>query len=292
MNTKKKDHGLSVVVPAYNEEEAIKSIVEELIMILNSLHLSTELIIVNDGSTDKTREVLDIFSERVMILEHTTNKGYGAALKTAIREASYSNIAITDADGTYPNEDLPLLLAKMDVFDMAVGARTGKKVHIPLIRRPAKWLLNKLANYLVESVIPDLNSGFRIFRKEIAIKYLHILPNRFSFTTTITLAMISDGYRVHFESINYKKREGKSKIKPSDAFGFLMLIIRTITYFNPLRFFLPFALGLFTFGMIRFCYDAFWLRNLTDSTILLFLFALQVGLIGIVADLIVKRSGP
>jgi len=291
MTEKEISKGLSVVVPVYNEAKSVKPVLEKLLNVLDQLDQPFELIVVDDGSTDGTSDLLKNFSNRIRLIHHRDNYGYGAALKTGIQHTIHDFVAITDADGTYPNEDLPLLLAKMETYDMVVGARTGKKVHIPLIRRPAKWLLNKLANYLVESVIPDLNSGFRIFRKEIAKKYLHILPNRFSFTTTITLAMISDGHRVHYEAINYNRREGKSKIQPSDVLGFLMLIIRTITYFNPLRFFLPFSLALFGLGVVRFCYDAFWLQNLTDSTTLLFLFALQVGLIGIVADLIVKRSG-
>jgi len=129
-----------------------------------------------------------------------------------------------------------------------------------------------------------------VFRKDIIEHYFHILPNGFSFTTTITLAMISDGYQINYEPIDYYKRKGRSKIKPSDVLNFLLLITRTITYFNPLRVFLPIFVVLFGMGMVRLCYDIFWLHNLTDSTTILFLFALQVGLIGIVADLIVKRS--
>lgn len=286
-----KPEGLSMVVPVYNEENSVEQVLEKLLDVLNRLNRPTDLIVVDDGSTDGTSEVLKRLGDQIRVIRHTVNRGYGAALKTGIHNAAHSLIAITDADGTYPNEDLPLLLADMDTHDMVVGARIGEKVHVPLIRRPAKWVLNKLANYLVETNIPDLNSGFRVFKKEIVEKYLHILPNRFSFTTTITLAMISDDYRVHYRPIQYHKRQGKSKIKPGDALGFLMLIIRTITYFNPLKFFLPFSMALFGLGMVRICYDIFWLHNLTDSTTLLFLFALQIGLIGIVADLIVKRSG-
>jgi len=178
----------------------------------------------------------------------------------------------------------------MSEADMVVGARTGSKVHIPLIRRPAKWVLNKLANYLSNANIPDLNSGLRVFRKEIAERYFHILPDRFSFTTTITLAMFADGYRVKYQSIDYHKREGASKIKPSDAIGFFILILRTITYFNPLRTFVPVFLILFSLASAKLGYDVFVLKNLTDLTTLLFLSSLQVILIGIVADLIVRRG--
>lgn len=283
--------GLSMLVPVYNEIKSVKQVLNNLLDVLNRLGIPAELIVINDGSSDGTEKILEIYSNRIKIITHQENKGYGAALKTGIRQAYYSIIAMIDADETYPNKDLPKLFEQIKTCDMVVGARTGRDVNIPLLRRPAKWLLNKLANYLVETKIPDLNSGFRIFRKEIVENYLHILPNRFSFTTTLTLAMIADGYQVKYEPINYYKREGTSKIKPVDALGFVILIIRTITYFNPLRFFLPFSLFLFGIGYFRLCYDIFWLQNLTDSTTLLFLFALQTGLIGIVADLIVRRNG-
>ena len=292
MADQKMCEGLSMVVPVYNEARSAKLVLEQLLEVLDRLNCPVELIVVDDGSTDGTAEVLDAFSDRIRVLRHLANRGYGAAIKTGIGHSSYPLVAITDADGTYPNEELPRLLAGMEAHDMVVGARTGGKVHVPLIRRPAKWLLNRIANYLVDMKIPDLNSGFRVFRKKIAERYFHILPNGFSLTTTITLAMISDGYQVHYESIDYYKREGRSKIKPVDALNFLVFIVRTITYFNPLRVFLPICLALFGLGMARLCYDVFWLHNLTDSTTLLFLFALQVGLIGIVADLIVKRSRP
>ena len=283
--------GLSVVVPVYDEVRSVKLVLEQLLEVLDHLNCPVELIVVDDGSTDGTAEILDAFSGRIKVFRHLVNRGYGAAIKTGIGHSCYPFVAITDADGTYPNEELPRLFAEMETHDMVVGARTGGKVYVPLIRRPAKWLLNRIANYLVYMKIPDLNSGFRVFRKKIAEHYFHILPNGFSFTTTITLAMISDGYQVLYKPIDYYKREGRSKIKPVDALNFLVFIIRTITYFNPLRVFLPICLTLFGLGITRLCYDIFWLHNLTDSTTLLFLFALQIGLIGIVADLIVKRSG-
>lgn len=283
--------GLSIVVPVYNENGVAKDVLDKLISALNSLEAPVELIVVDDGSTDGTSEILGSLSEQITLIRHDCNRGYGAALKTGIRQANYSIIAITDLDGTYPHENFSKLLSGMQSSDMVVGSRTGSKVHIPLIRRPAKWLLNKLANYLTQMEIPDLNSGFRAFRKEIVEKYIHILPNRFSFTTTITLILISEGYRIKYIPINYHKRKGRSKIKPKDALGFLILIIRAITYFNPLRIFLPFSMVLFALGILRLSFDFLILHNLTDSTTLLFLFALQVGLIGIVADLIVRRNG-
>lgn len=290
MAGRKQGAGISVVVPVYNEEKAVRAETEHILTILRKMECPSELIVVDDGSTDATAEQLSGLKGRIIVLRHETNRGYGAALKTGIQQARYPKIAITDADGTYPFEELPRLLAHTDEADMVVGARTGGHVHVPLIRRPAKWLLNKLANYLSGTKIPDLNSGFRVFRKDIAQQYFHILPHRFSFTSTITLAMIADGYRVRYESIDYHKREGSSKIKPSDAIGFFILILRTITYFNPLRTFVPIFIALLALAVGKLIYDVFWEHNITDTTTLLWLMSLQVLLIGVVADLIVKRG--
>ncbi len=287
---KNNEQGLSIVVPVYNEEHAIHDEMSRILAAAHALDCPAELIVVDDGSDDETATKLAVFKKNITLVRHDTNRGYGAALKTGIRQARYHLVAITDADGTYPIEDLPGLLAMMDEADMVVGARTGANVQIPLVRRPAKWVLNMLANNLSGTHIPDLNSGFRVFRREVVQQYFHILPNRFSFTTTITLAMLADGYRVKYTSIDYAKREGSSKIRPSDAMGFLVLILRTITYFNPLRTFVPVFAVLSTLSVIKLAYDVFWLENLTDTTTLLFLMSLQVMLIGVVADLIVKRA--
>jgi len=289
---RKQDSGISVVVPVYNEEKAVREEIEYILAVLRKMECPSELIVVDDGSTDATSEQLARLKGRITVLRHGVNRGYGVALKTGIQQARYPKIVITDADGTYPFAELPRFLEHMDEADMVVGARTGANVHVPLVRRPAKWFLNKLANYLSDTKIPDLNSGFRIFRKDIAECYFHILPNRFSFTSTITIAMLADGYTVRFESIDYRKREGVSKIKPRDAVGFFILILRTITYFNPLRTFVPLFLGLFTLALGKLIYDILFLRNITDTSTLLFLSSIQVILIGIVADIIVRRGSP
>ena len=161
------------------------------------------------------------------------------------------SVVITDSDGTYPNDRIPELAAMMTDWDMVVGARTGDEVRVPLVRRPAKWALNMLANVLVETRIPDLNSGLRVFRREVVLRFLPILPNGFSFTTTITLAMLSEGYRVTFVPIDYYARQGRSKIRPVyDTLNFLQLIVRTVLYFNPLRVFLPLSLFFFGAGLV------------------------------------------
>ncbi|MDX8391445.1 MAG: glycosyltransferase family 2 protein [Mariprofundaceae bacterium] len=283
-------NGLSIVVPVYNEVNAALPEIQNILKIMEGLDCPCELIVVDDGSQDGTADLLRQANEPFQLIASETNCGYGASLKKGIRQAKYPIVAITDADGTYPNEEIPVLMDLMRDADMVVGARTGDKVHIPLIRRPAKWALNQLANYLSNADIPDLNSGLRLFRKNIAERYFHILPSRFSFTTTITLAMFADGYRVRYHAIDYHKREGSSKIKPSDAIGFFILILRTITYFSPLRTFVPLFLALASVGSVKLIYDVFILQNITDTTTFILMSALQVILIGVVADLIVRRG--
>jgi len=289
-NNRANADGLSIVIPVYNEVNAVMPEICRIIKILDEMDCPTELIVVDDGSSDGTVDLLKQANETFLLIASEINCGYGASLKKGIHQAKYPVVAISDADGTYPNDEIPVMLEQMNDADMVVGARIGDKVHIPLIRRPAKWVLNKLANYLSNTDIPDLNSGLRMFRKNIAERYFHILPSRFSFTTTITLAMFADGYRVKYHTIDYHKREGSSKIKPSDAIGFFILILRTVTYFSPLRTFVPLFLLLFLSGVLKLTYDVTILHNVTDTTTFILISSLQVILIGIVADLIVRRG--
>jgi glycosyltransferase involved in cell wall biosynthesis len=284
--------GVSVVIPAYNEQDGIRGVVDHVGKVLADMGAEYEVIVVDDGSSDNTcqraREVC------ATVLRHPSNRGYGAALKTGIRSAKYELICILDADGTYPVEEFPRLIAACAGADMVVGARTGRKVHIPLLRRPAKCLLNTLANFLTATKIPDLNSGMRVLRPGLVLEYMDILPDRFSFTTTITLAGLCDGYRVEFLPIEYKRRIGSSKIKPVDALNFLILILRTMSYFRPLRMFAPLALLLFTVGFGKLLMD-FYYVNVKGTSVLFCLAAVHVLSLGIVADLVCflrRRRGP
>jgi glycosyltransferase involved in cell wall biosynthesis len=279
---------VSVVIPAYNEEEGLTQVVKGLRSHLESSGRPFEIIVVDDGSRDRTLDVAR--SLEVMVIPHATNRGYGAALKTGIHAARGEYILICDADGTYPPESIPELLRHVDGHDMVVAARTGESVDIPLLRRLAKGILRRLAMYLSETEIPDLNSGLRIFRRNAAMHFFPILPAGFSFTMTITLAMLCNEGAVRYVPINYSKRTGRSKIRPlRDTLNFLILIVRTILYFNPLKVFLPIALGLGALFLGSLTYDVFVLRNLTDKTLILLFGAMNLLAIGITADLIAKR---
>ena len=162
---------LSVVIPVYNEEKAIGTVLYELIEVLEGQ--AYEIIVVDDGSTDNTAKIVQ--EKQVKLIQHPQNMGYGAAIKTGIKNAANDLILIIDADGSYPVKAIPKLLKEVDNYDMVVGARTGKEVKIQLYRRPAKWFLSKLANYLSGTKIPDLNSGMRIFRKRDVENFFNIL---------------------------------------------------------------------------------------------------------------------
>ncbi|MEZ6014585.1 MAG: glycosyltransferase family 2 protein [Planctomycetota bacterium] len=288
--------GVTIVVPAFDEERGIEGVVARLLAL--DLGRPTELVVVDDGSRDGTAVKLDALAKaepRIHAVRHARNQGYGAALKTGIARAKYDVVVITDADGTYPEDRIVDLLAAVDDgADMAVGARTGADVNIPLIRRPAKAVLRWIAAYLAATPIPDLNSGMRAMRKDLVLRYRSVLPQGFSFTTTITLASLTNDHRVDYIPIDYAAREGRSKIRPiRDTLGFLALILRTVLYFNPLRIFYPVALvvGLLFCG--SFLYDMFLVEpgpNLGDKTVLLFVALVQTLSLGLVADLIDKKS--
>jgi glycosyltransferase involved in cell wall biosynthesis len=280
---------LSVVIPAYNEEPAIGGVVGEIRDLLARNGLRAEILVVDDGSEDGTSAAA--FAAGARVIRHRNNRGYGAALKTGILAASHEVIAIIDADGTYPAQAIPAMLEKLRNADMVVGARVGDKVHIPLIRRPAKWVLGRLANYVAAAKIPDLNSGLRVFRRDVVLQYFPILPDQFSWTTTITLALYSDKYAVDYVPIDYRPRRGHSKIVPWDAMSFAVLILRTAMLFRPLRVFLPVVAVCFGYGALKAVIDLEEIGNLSASATLALLSGLLILLIGMLGDAIATRLG-
>jgi len=272
---------VSVLMPAYNEEQAIGAQIERVQEVFRQSGWPHELIVVDDGSTDGTARVAQ--ERGVGLVRQPRNRGYGAALKAGMAAARHEWILIIDADGTYPAEAIPALLKQMREHDMVVAARVGERVQIPMIRRPAKWFLGRLASFLAEQAIPDLNSGLRVFRKSTARQFEHLLPSGFSFTSTITLAMLCTDHSVAYLPVDYEKRVGKSKIRPKHAYQFLMLILRTIVYFNPLRVFLPLGALFFLVGTAKLVYDVF-LWNLSESAVMFILTGVILWSVGLLAD--------
>ncbi|MFW5803605.1 MAG: glycosyltransferase family 2 protein [bacterium] len=282
---------LTIIIPVYNEEKSIKQTLTDVKASIKKIPGNCEIIVINDGSTDNTSSVISKESS-VEVIKHKANKGYGASIKTGIRFAKYNNICIVDADGTYPIKKIPELfnIYIESKSDMVVGARTGKDVTHPLFRKIFNTIINSIGNYITGVKIPDINSGLRIFNKKIAMKFYNLYPDGFSFTTTITMSMLSRGYEVEFIPINYFKRLGKSKISPFwDTINFFSLLIKILIYYNPLKIFMPFVL-LFLLISIFFLYrDVFIIHNLSQSTVLFPIITLQLLLTGLIADLISKK---
>jgi glycosyltransferase involved in cell wall biosynthesis len=279
--------GVSVVIPAFDEEGAIEEGVRSVLSVMGGLGIDFELIVVDDGSSDRTAELSEAAGAQVLMLPE--NRGYGAALKAGIARAKHEIIVITDADGTYPAESIPVLLENLGEYDMVVGARIGANVAIPLVRRPAKWFLRRLASYLAGRAIPDLNSGLRVMRKSLVKRFEHLLPSGFSFTTTITLASLCSGALVRYSPIDYHERIGESKIRPTHAAEFLLLILRTIVYFNPLKVFLPIGGIFFLGGLAKFIYDVY-IGNFSETALLGFLGAAILWAVGLLSDQLSRIS--
>ena len=247
MEKKQNQYNFSVVIPCYNEALAVSKTAKEIYLTLKNweenedVQLCFELIFVNDGSTDETTEKLSILEEdheNLKVIDSKINCGYGASLKKGILASKYDSIVITDADGTYPNERIPELIIRLENNDMVIGARIGKNVQIPTLRRPVKWLLLQYARWMSKADIKDLNSGLRSMKKDMVFRFWNMLPNAFSFTSTITLSMHIEGLNVSYLPIDYHARIGNSSIKPvQDTLRFFSLVLRTVMYFKPLQVF-------------------------------------------------------
>ncbi|HEX5133009.1 MAG TPA: glycosyltransferase family 2 protein [Candidatus Krumholzibacteria bacterium] len=283
----------AVVIPCFNEEDAVGETLEKLEHSLRGCG-PHEVVFVDDGSTDRTSEVLArevVKYPFARVVPHARNLGYGAALKTGIRRTTAPLIVIADADGTYPFNRIPDLLEAVRSCDMAVGARTGANVTYSFVRKIPKVFMKAYMSWLAGQPIPDMNSGLRVFRRGAVERFLKILPNTFSFTTTVTLAMMRNRYDVTFIPIDYSGRIGKSKIKPvQDTIRFTQLIVRTGMYFAPLRVLLPISVILFLLACGTVAYDVIILDNLTDKSVLLFTSSMNVGIFALLADMIDKRS--
>ena len=285
---------VSVVLPCYNERDHVELEVKRIRTALTAAGLRHELVCVDDGSTDGTREVLQaIDGIRTILLPR--NQGSGTARRIGTQQAKGRVVVWTDADLTYPNERIPELVAQLDeTYDQVVGARKSEAGSYRLLRVPAKWAIRRLAAYLTSTDIPDLNSGLRAFKRTVAEPYLRLLPPGFSCVTTITLAFLSNGHPVKYVPVDYFKRAGRSKFHPfRDAYNYLLQVLRMVMYFNPLRVLMPVALALLATTAAKLAYDlvVHHLR-VTGSTVLVGLAAFNIIAIALLADLVVHRSGP
>ncbi len=279
----------SIVIPAYNEEKALGKVLDGLREISIRNNYETEIIVVDDASNDRTAEIAR--AKDVKVLQHIKNQGYGASLKTGINYSKNEVIAIVDADGSYPIEEISGLLKNIGEYDMVVGARIKKGANMSLLRKLPKYFVTKFAEYIVEEKIVDINSGFRVFKRTIYDKYKSLLPSGFSFTTTITLAFINGCEKIRFIPIGYAKREGFSKIRPvRDTLNFFYLIARTSVYFRPTKVFLPISVFFILSALVVALYSIFIIGRFLDTTItLLFVFGIQSIIIALLADLINHR---
>jgi polyisoprenyl-phosphate glycosyltransferase len=283
---------VSVVLPCYNERDHVELEVKRIRAALEAAGLAYELICVDDGSTDGTREVLQhLPGVRTILLPR--NQGSGTARRIGTQAASGRVVVWTDADMTYPNELIPELVAQLDdTYDQVVGARRTEAGSYRFFRVPAKWAIRKLAAYLTNTEIPDLNSGLRAFKRSVAEPYLRLLPPGFSCVTTITLAFLSNGHPVKYVPIDYFKRAGRSKFHPfKDAYNYIIQVLRMVMYFNPLRVLMPVALTLLGLTAVKLVFDL--VRHdlhVAGSTVLVGLAAFNIMAIALLADLVVRRT--
>ena len=273
---------ITVIIPAYNEERGIGEVIDKTKDAMENTRTNYEIIVVDDGSTDETAAIVK--EKSVKLIQHPYNKGYGAALKTGVKNAKGNVVLFIDADAQQNADDIQKLLEPIEEYDMVVGKRT-KGSKIPLVRRLGKSILSALANYLSSQKIPDLNSGFRAIKKEVVMKYMGILPDTFSFTTTITLATIKEGYNIKYVPIKTGERVGSSKINLfRDGSRFIMLILRTVVIFDPMKVFLPASIVLFLAGFSYLVYNLIFYLNVPDSSVLLIVSSLILFFFGLLAD--------
>ena len=268
----------SIVIPAFNEAASIGAVVRELASAARWL----EILVIDDGSTDETGAHAAEAGARV--IRHPYNKGNGAAVKSGIRQATGVFLLIVDADGQHRPADAARLASHLDAYDLVIGARSSQ-TQASLARRLGNAALNAIASYLTEQPILDLTSGFRAARREYLLEFIHLLPNGFSTPTTTTLAFMRAGYSVRFEPVDAAPRQGISKIRlGSDGFNFVLILLKVITIFSPLRIFAPVSAAAFLLGAGYGAWTNVTQSHVTNSSVLLILLSVVILLVGLVSE--------
>lgn len=282
---------VSVVLPIFNEKGHLRAEIDRISESLSASKYSFEIIVVDDGSTDGSEAELAKI-EGITLIRHRLNQGSGAARRTGTTAARGRVVVWTDVDMTYPNNLIPDLVDAMEGYDHIVGWRQTEEGTLKWLRTPAKWLIRKLASYLSETDIKDLNSGLRAFRRDVAMQYVHELPKGFSCVTTLTMSFLGNGYSIGFYPIEYFPRAGRSKFHwLKDTRRYILQVIRMTLSYNPLKVFLPVGLLLLTLGFVKLGFD--WAGRdfkLAANTLLVFFASLQVITVGLLADLVVRAT--
>ncbi len=287
------DLDVTVVLPVYNEKGHLRAEIDRIRAALEASPYSFEILVIDDGSSDGSEVELPTIPG-IRLIRHATNRGSGAARRTGTTAARGRVVVWTDVDMTYPNDEIPQLVKELEGFDHVVGARRTEEGTVRFARVPAKWFIRKLASYLTDTDIKDLNSGLRAFRRDVAMQYVHHLPAGFSCVTTLTMSFLSNGYSVKYVPIDYFPRAGTSKFHWwKDTKRYLLQVVRMTLSYNPLKVFMPVGVLLLVLGLAKLGID--WSQRdfrLAANTLLIFLAALQAITVGLLADLIVRATKP
>jgi glycosyltransferase involved in cell wall biosynthesis len=287
---------VTVVLPCYNEQDHVLRELERISAALDASPYSYELLAIDDKSTDGTLAVLTQAQSRfprMRLIPFQRNGGSGTARRIGTTEARGRIVVWTDADMTYPNERIPELVRHLQErphVDQVVGARTSEQGTLRVLRVPTKWAIRKIAESLVGTKIPDLNSGLRAFRRSVALPYLRLLPPGFSCVTTITLSFLSNQHPVEYVPISYAKRAGTSKFHfVRDAYRYILQVLRMVMYFNPIKVLMPLAMLLFGVGAVKAIVDVVrYDFRVTTNAMLLVVTGLIIASVALLADLIVR----
>lgn len=284
------DVQVSVVIPAYNEEQAISSVIQDVKLAMQTTPFSYEVLVVDDCSDDSTSEKAK--REGIRVVQRPSRRGSGMARRNGIEAARGDIIVMIDADGSYQAADIPRLLEYFPQYDQVNGARQTEEGSLKLLRAPAKYLIRKLACYLSHTNIPDLNTGLKAFKRSIMLKYLWVLPDGFSCVSTMTLAFLCNGYDVKWIPTEYRKRIGKSKFHPVwDTVSYILTVIRMIMYFKPLSVFLPVSFLLLCLAFAKGIHSIwFSTGKLGFFELIASMTAVLTAMLGLIADLIVAQG--